>query len=72
MAETLEDRVARLEKMLAELQQQSSNRFPWLDSIFGKYTAGDPFIRAMKLGGEYRKSLRPQPRKGKSKTKSGR
>ncbi len=70
MAATLEQRVAKLEKMVEELQQQKSNRHAWLDEIYGRYKEGDPFFEAMRLGSEYRKSLRPGAAKARSKAKS--
>jgi len=71
MAVTLEQRVARLEKMVEELQQQKPKRQAWLDEIYGRYTDGDPFFEAMRLGSEYRKSQRPGAKqRSKSKTTS--
>jgi hypothetical protein len=70
MSINLEKRVAALEKRVAGLQQQQelhpSGR-AWLDDLYGKF-AGDPvFEQAMKLGRDYRKSLRP--RNGNAKRK---
>ena len=70
MATTLEQRVANLEKMVEELQQKKAKPHAWLDEIHGRYQDGDPFFEAMRLGREYRESLRPRAAKGRSKLKS--
>ena len=68
-AKELEKRVTLLEAELAEVKKQlpaeKKNRL--VDAAWGLF-AGDPiFLEAMKLGREYRESLRPKPR-----TKTGR
>jgi hypothetical protein len=68
MAVSLESRIAELERQVAHLQEQQKARMApggreWLDDLYGAF-AGDPvFERAMKLGREYRKSLRPRGRR---------
>lgn len=67
MATALEKRVAALELQIARLQERQQSTSPsggeWLDDLYGKF-AGDPiFAQAMKLGRQYRRSLRPQRRK---------
>jgi hypothetical protein len=68
MAGSLRDRVAALEQEMARLKRQglgARTGREWVDDLYGKF-AGDPiFKRAMKLGRDYRKSLRPKARKGK-------
>ena len=69
MSATLEERVAKLEKLVAEIHRQSAlkGRKEWLESISGKF-ANDPiFDQAMALGRKYREAQRPKPSKSKSK-----
>ncbi len=66
---TLEERVTQLERMVAELHQRVLRPHAWLDQIYGRYKDGDPFLEAMRLGSEYRKSLRPRSKKVRSKGK---
>lgn len=56
----LEEEVAQLKTKLAKT---ASPRRPWWKEIAGIF-AGDPdFLEAMRLGREYRESLRHKPRK---------
>ena len=60
----LQDRVAALEVEVARLKiqvkQQANASKPWTDQIAGIF-AGDPaFEEAMRLGRQYRESLRPK------------
>ncbi len=56
----LEDEVARLRK---RLRGGDTDLRPWWQRIWGTF-AGDPaFEEAMRLGREYRESLRPKPRR---------
>ena len=70
----LEDRVAALETEVAELKRivgDSNSKEPWWKRIAGTF-AGDPaFLEAMRLGREYRESLRPKSKKPR-KRKHGR
>jgi hypothetical protein len=70
----LEDRVAALEaevaKLKAMLQGEKPSSDPWLEHVWGSF-ANDPiYEEAMRLGREYRESLRPKPRKPRKVTKS--
>jgi hypothetical protein len=66
MSTKLEDRVAALERQVAQLQaQQKNGRRAWLDDLYGKFANDPVFDTAMRMGREYRKSLRPVARKGK-------
>jgi hypothetical protein len=59
---TLESRVACLEGQLAKLQAKVDGETTksWLESIYGAF-ANDPiYDEAMRLGREYRESLRPK------------
>ena len=63
---TLERRVAALETEVAQMKEQlakTTNEGDWLDDFYGAF-AGDPhFAEAMRLGREYRESLRPKARR---------
>ena len=70
MSATIEERVAKLEKQVAELQQTRSpknGRPAWLDYIKGQFADDPVFDKAMELGRKYRESQRPRKRKSKSK-----
>jgi hypothetical protein len=70
----LKDRVAALEAEVARLKEivgNSRSKEPWWKRIAGTF-AGDPaFLEAMRLGREYRESLRPKSKKPR-KQKHGR
>ncbi len=69
---SLKDRVAALEaevqrlKVIVESAPQADNR-PWWDKIAGTFANDPAFEEAMRLGREYRESLRPKPRKRRKK-----
>ena len=68
---SLEARVSALEEELARLKGQiertASASTPWWEKIKGVF-ANDPASReAIRLGAEYRDSLRPKPRKARGK-----
>jgi hypothetical protein len=71
MAVNLEKRVAMLEQQVARLQSSRQSNSPtdrgWLDDLYGSFASDPIFEHAMKLGRQYRKSLRPAPRKGNRK-----
>ena len=69
----IESRVAALEAEVAQLKQRlsspSDQRGEWLEEISGVFT-DDPIHReAMRLGREYRESLRPKA-SGKARRKT--
>ncbi len=69
--EALKDRVAALETEVAHLKAKvdasANERTPWWEQIAGTF-ANDPiYEEAMRLGREYRKSLRPKPRTRKKR-----
>jgi hypothetical protein len=63
----IELRVTRLEAEMAQLKKQLEQANPptkdWLDDIYGAFANDPHFEEAMRLGREYRESLRPKPRK---------
>ncbi len=61
---SLEDRVAALETKLERLQQRQDNESvqdarPWWEQIRGSFQDDPAYSEAMRLGREYRESLRP-------------
>jgi len=70
----LKDRVAALEAEVAKLKEivvNSKDETPWWKRIAGTF-AGDPaFLEAMRLGREYRESLRPKPKRPRKKLHGG-
>jgi hypothetical protein len=61
---TLEERVAALETEVARLKQERANEAqpqkPWWEQIRGTFKNDPDYMEAMRLGREYRESLRPQ------------
>ena len=62
---TLEERVKTLETELAEVKKQltkelSAERVPWWEKIYGTFAESEEYDEAMRLGREYRESLRPK------------
>ena len=59
-----ETRVANLEAIVAELQQKVANgekeEIPWWKQIMGTFDDDPDHEEAMRLGREYRESLRPK------------
>ena len=63
--ETLEGRLSAVEKELAELKnlvslKQSKRATPWWEQMFGSFADSDGFEEAVRLGRDYRESLRPE------------
>ncbi len=67
----IEHRVAALEADMARVKEQLEKCVPaqkdWLDEIYGAFENDPIFEEAMRLGREYRESLRPNPRGKQSK-----
>ncbi len=61
----LEVRVAALEAELArvkkQLEKSGASKGDWLDAIYGAFDNDPIYEEAMRLGREYRESLRPKP-----------
>lgn len=66
----LETEVARLKQLLGESIESKKH---WGDEISGAFANDPAFEEAMRLGREYRESLRPKPRRQSAKrtTKQG-
>jgi hypothetical protein len=62
--ETLEKRVAVLEDEVARLKQEQEHKVetekPWWEKIRGRFKDDPAYVEAMRLGREYRESLRPK------------
>jgi hypothetical protein len=60
----IEHRVAALEADVAQIKEQLEKAVPaqrdWLDEIYGAFEDDPIFEEAMRLGREYRESLRPK------------
>lgn len=60
----IEQRVAALEADMARVKEQLEKCVPaqkdWLDEIYGAFEDDPIFEEAMRLGREYRESLRPK------------
>lgn len=67
----LEPRVAALEATVEQLRRQlelvAPDTSPWWDHIVGAFADDPAFEEAMRLGREYRASLRPKPRPKQAK-----
>ncbi|MEG3438423.1 hypothetical protein V0288_14930 [Pannus brasiliensis CCIBt3594] len=61
MSEQLEERVADLEAEVARLKNKVENDSsrPWWEKIAGTFADNPAYDEAMRLGREYRDSLRP-------------
>ena len=65
---TVEERLTALETEIQRLKQERSgteetlpqNEVPWWKRIVGVYKDDPEFVEAMRLGREYRESLRPK------------
>ncbi len=64
-AETLEDRLAVVEKELAQLKHlvavnKSQDVPAWWEKMFGSFADSEGFEEAVRLGRDYRESLHPK------------
>lgn len=66
---TIEQRLAALEKQVAELRRDRRDGRAWIDKLVGAFENDPMHEEAARLGREYRESLRPKPRTKKNKTK---
>jgi hypothetical protein len=70
-APRLEARIAALEaevaKLKAMLQAGKPSADPWMEHVWGSFANDPVYDEAMRLGREYRESLRPKPRKGRKR-----
>ncbi|MGH9846347.1 MAG: hypothetical protein ACREEM_47215 [Blastocatellia bacterium] len=68
----IELRVAALETEVASLRQRleepAETRKHWVDQVYGAFAGDADFLEAMRLGREYRESLKPKPRKRVTKS----
>ena len=81
-APQIEQRLAALEAEVARLKEQLANAVPakgdWLNEIYGAFENDPIYEEAMRLGREYRESLRPKassktsPKAGKKSAKEPR
>lgn len=62
--EALEERIIALETEVKQLKQQSNpdivDKIPWWEQIRGQFKDDPAYEEAMRLGREYRESLRPK------------
>ena len=61
---TLEERVAAVEQERAQLKQElkverETSSLPWWEKVAGTFSESEHYDEAMRLGREYRESLRP-------------
>jgi hypothetical protein len=72
----LEARVAVLEAKVEQLQRKlkasDPNAKPWWEDVVGAFADDPAFEKAMRLGREYRESLRPRPRPKRAKSAGSR
>ena len=63
----IELRVAALEAEVTRLREQLGKTVPartdWLDAVYGAFANNPDFEQAMRLGQQYRESLRPKARR---------
>lgn len=61
---SMEKRLSALEQEVERLKAQLDTR-PWWEKVAGSFANDPMFDEAMRLGREYRESLRPTPQKRK-------
>lgn len=64
---SLEDEVAQLKVQLTKPAAETGD---WLDDFYGAFDNDPIYAEAMRLGREYRESLRPKTTRSMSRTKS--
>lgn len=69
-AREIELRMTRLEAEMAQLKKQFEHKGDWLDEIFGVFDNDPIYEEAMRLGREYRESLRPKATRKKTGKKA--
>jgi hypothetical protein len=64
-AQSVEQRLSALEAEVARLKEKVAPEpsLPWWEKFAGMFAHDPIFLEAMRLGREYRESLRPKPRK---------
>ena len=64
---SLQQRVAALEaevaRLKARIDAKERSGDPWLEKVWGSFANDPAYEEAMRLGREYRESLRPKPAK---------
>ena len=70
----LESRITTLEEEIAQLKRERitgiPNTLPWWEQRWGLFDNDPDYDMAMKLGRQYRESLRPKPTKSKTRKKA--
>lgn len=71
----LEQRLRTMERELAQIKERigalPAPSAPWWHKIWGRFADDESFPLAVKLGREYRESLRPRPKRKKRNGKTG-
>lgn len=72
-AESIEKRLSDLEaevaRLSAKVDGEEKEELPWWRKIAGAFENDPHYAEAMRLGREYRESLRPKPKKNKKAEK---
>ena len=70
-ATSVEERLATLETEVTHLKKRLETgpppALPWWEKIFGTFAGSEEHAEAMRLGREYRQSLRPEKDEGDEK-----
>ncbi len=63
---SIEERLSALEAEVTEIRKHLStdDHSPWWEKIYGTFAESEEYEEAMRLGREYRESLRPKEDKG--------